>query len=161
MQITLEKVDYNNLKHQADLLSLLDHYAMDEMGGGKPLSDFSRENLLTSLSKLPHAFSIILYVDDKPAALSNCFEGFSTFACKPLVNIHDFVVHSDFRGKGLSKTLMNKVVDVAKEKGCCKITLEVLTGNKVAYQSYLAFGFKPYELSPEHGEAKFMELYLK
>ena len=160
MQLTLEKVDYNNPKHQADLLFLLNHYSLDEMGGNKPLSDFTQKNLISSLSQLPYAFSVILYADGQPAGLANCFEGFSTFACKPLVNIHDFVVHKDFRGKGLSKTLLGKVTDIAKAKGCCKITLEVLSGNQIAYKSYLKFGFKPYELTPEHGAAKFMELYL-
>lgn len=160
MAVTVEKIDYNNPQAQADLLFLLEHYAMDEMGGGKPLKDEVKQNLLSRLAELPHAFSVIAYVDGKPAGLSNCFEGFSTFACKPLINIHDFVVHKDFRGQGLSKKLMDKIVEISQEKQCCKITLEVLEGNKIAFQSYLSYGFKPYGLDPEFGSASFMEFYL-
>lgn len=160
MQVNVKQIDYTNPEHQSNLLFLLEHYAMDEMGGGKPLSSHAKNNLTTALAALPNAVSVIAYVDGQPAGLANCFIGFSTFACKPLINIHDLVVHENFRGQGLSKKLMNKISEIAKEKQCCKITLEVLTGNKVAYQSYLSYGFKPYELDPEHGSATFMEYYL-
>ena len=31
--------------------------------------------------------------------LVNCIEGFSTFACRPLVNVHDVVVRESHRGR--------------------------------------------------------------
>ena len=88
---------------------------------------------------------------------SNCFEGFSTFAAKPLVNIHDLAVSQNFRGMGISQLLLNKVEEVAREKGCCKVTLEVLSGNQTAINSYQKFGFRQYELDPEKGQAQFWE----
>lgn len=160
MQINLIKIDYLNPEHQAHLLFLLNHYAEDEMGGAKPLSEHVKQNLAAELAKRNDAFTIIAYVDGRPAGLANCFEGFSTFSCKPLINIHDLAVHRDYRGKGLSKHLMQKVTEEGKSRQCCKVTLEVLTGNKVAYNAYLKFGFKPYELKPENGSATFMEFYL-
>ncbi len=160
MHINLIKIDYLNPEHQAHLLYLLNHYAEDAMGGGKPLSNYAKENLTTELAKRPNAFTFIAYADGKPAGIANCFEGFSTFASKPLINIHDLAVHTDFRGKGISKMLMQAVSDEGKKRQCCKITLEVLTGNKIAFNAYLKFGFKPYELKPENGSATFMELYL-
>ena len=127
------------------------------MGGSQPLSESVRSNLANELSKLPHAFSIICYVNNKPAGLVNCFEAFSTFKCKPLINIHDVVVVSEFRGLGLSQKMLSKVEEIAKQKGCCKITLEVLEGNKVAQNSYLKFGFAGYELDPIMGKALFWQ----
>jgi len=150
-------VNYLNDRHAKDMAYLLNMYAKDPMGGGVALSDHVQENLAIELSKLPHAFSVICYVDDKPAGLINCFEGFSTFKCKPLVNIHDIVVVGGFRGLGISQLMLSEVERQAKEKGCCKMTLEVLEGNKIAQQSYIKFGFEGYELDPEMGKALFWQ----
>jgi ribosomal protein S18 acetylase RimI-like enzyme len=97
------------------------------------------------------------YVDRKPAGLVNCFEAFSTFKCKPIINIHDVTVNSDYRGLGISIKMLNKVEQIALEKGCCKLTLEVLEGNTVAKKAYTKFGFAGYKLDPGHGKAEFWE----
>jgi len=150
-------VDYNNPEQGADLVELLNCYASDAMGGGNALSEDINNKLCAELAKVPNAFSIIIYVEDKPAALVNCFQGFSTFKCKPLVNIHDLAVHPEFRGQGLSQKLLQEVENEAIKRGCCKVTLEVLSGNKVARNSYIKFGYNGYELDPEAGKAEFWE----
>jgi GNAT superfamily N-acetyltransferase len=109
------------------------------------------------LARRPHAFSILAYVNGEPAGLINCFEGFSTFKCRPLVNIHDVVVLSDYRGRGLSQLMMAKVEDIARQRGCCKLTLEVLEGNQAAQRAYLHYGFSGYQLDPGTGHALFWE----
>jgi ribosomal protein S18 acetylase RimI-like enzyme len=157
MKIDVLRADYLNAQHADDISYLLSNYAEDPMGGGAPLSDHVKQNLAKALSKLPHALSVISYVNDKPAGLINCFESFSTFKCKPLINIHDIVVVNEFRGMGISQLMLSKVEDIAKVKGCCKITLEVLEGNEIARNSYLKFGFDGYELDPEMGKALFWQ----
>ncbi|MGI9277959.1 MAG: GNAT family N-acetyltransferase [Endozoicomonas sp.] len=147
--------DYSNTDHATDIVELLNEYATDPMGGGEPLPEFAKENLALELSKLPHAFSVLCYVDGQPAGLANCFEAFSTFDCKPLINIHDLVVRSNFRGRGISQRLLNKIEETARDKGCGKVTLEVLEGNKTAQKAYLKYGFEPYQLDSEHGNALF------
>jgi ribosomal protein S18 acetylase RimI-like enzyme len=157
MKITITKVDYTDHQQSQDLLSLLASYAEDPMGGGAPLSADTQENLIKALAQRSFMFSLICYVDGKPAAFANCIESFSTFKCKPLINIHDFAVKKEFRGLNLSQKLMAEIENVAKSKGCCKITLEVLEGNKIAQSAYLKAGFKGYELDPEMGKAMFWE----
>ncbi|WP_345986708.1 GNAT family N-acetyltransferase [Sulfurimonas sp. HSL-1656] len=157
MNIQIEKADYWNEKHRADIPMLLDAYAHDPMGGGNPLKETVKANLVSELAKRPYAFSVIAYVDGEAAGLANCFEGFSTFACKPLVNIHDIAVLPEYRGLGISQKLLEKVEEIATEKGCCKITLEVLGNNAVAQGAYRKFGFAAYELDPEAGSAQFWE----
>jgi len=157
MSINLVNVDYLNPQHAQELIYLLDSYAQDPMGGGEGLNQYVKDNLVSELAKLPHALSLICYLDNKPAGLVNCFEAFSSFMCKPIMNIHDVVVLNEFRGKGISQLLLEKVEDVARERGCCKITLEVLEGNKVAQNSYMKFGFAGYELDPTMGKAMFWQ----
>jgi len=157
MQIKVTKVNYNDNKEARELVYLLNAYASDPMGGGKPLDKYVTENLVTELSKLPHAFSVISYVNNQPAVLINCFEAFSTFSCKPLVNIHDVMVLKEFRGNDLSQKMLEKVEEIALAKGCCKLTLEVLSENKIAKSSYAKYGFSSYEFDPKKGSAQFWQ----
>lgn len=157
MKIEVVKADYSNHQHKKDIPFLLNQYAMDPMGGGAPLSGDVYTNLVASLARLPHAFSLIVYVNDRPAGLANCFEAFSTFACKPLINIHDLCVSPEFRGLGLSQKMLAKVEEIAAAKGCCKITLEVLGNNEVAKSAYRKFGFAGYQLDPDAGQAQFWQ----
>ena len=157
MNIEILVADYKNKSHGFDIVYLLECYSIDPMGGGTLLSDHVKDNLVQELSDLPQAFSVLCYVDRKPAGLINCFEAFSTFQCKPLINIHDVVVAAHFRGLGISQLMMAAVEEIAKRKSCRKITLEVLEENKVAKSSYKKFGFSGYELNSPMGKAVFWE----
>jgi len=160
MNIETLKVDYSNQSQAADLCYLLNEYAKDPMGGGEALPDMVLNNIANELAKLPHALSIICYIDKKPAGLINCFEAFSTFNCKPLINIHDVVVLEEYRGNGLSQKMLLEVESIAKQKGCCKLTLEVLTKNEAAKSSYKKFGFSDYVLDSSAGTAVFWQKLL-
>ena len=139
---------------------MLDAYASDLMGGGEGISAFVRANLVSELRKRPAVHVFLAFDGDRPAGFANCIEGFSSFACKPLLNIHDFAVAPAYRGRGIAKQLMQAVEARARELGCCKITLEVLEGNAVARSLYAACGFVGYELNPETGKAMFMHRLL-
>jgi GNAT superfamily N-acetyltransferase len=157
MNIDIFVADYADARHAAEIAGLLDAYASDPMGGGTPLDASVRANLAAELAKRPNAFSVLCRVDGQPAGLANCFENFSTFQCKPLVNIHDVVVLKAFRGLGLSQKMLAKVEEIARGRGCCKLTLEVLEGNGPARSAYAKFGFAGYELDPAMGKALFFE----
>ena len=108
MNVEIIKGNYSNKDQGMDIALLMNSYAKDPMGGGKPLDDEVINNIATELSKLPYAFSIIGYIDGLPAGLVNCFELFSTFSCRPLINIHDMIVLKNFRGQGLSQKTNNR-----------------------------------------------------
>lgn len=157
MNVQVLVADYTDERHRRDIPALLDAYAKDPMGGGAPLDPEVKANLVDELSQRPHAFSVIAYVDGAPAGLVNCFEGFSTFQGKPLVNIHDVVVLAGFRGRGIARRMLAKVEEIARDKGCCKLTLEVLSNNEAAKSAYRRFGFSDYRLDPEAGSALFWQ----
>jgi GNAT superfamily N-acetyltransferase len=155
--INIQIADINNPAHAGAVVYLLNEYAQDPMGGGEPLSAFTQANLVGEMAKRPTIHVVLAFVDDKPAGLINCIEGFSTFACKPLLNIHDVVVLADYRGQGISSQLLKKAEEIARLLGCCKLTLEVLEGNKTAQAAYIANGFAGYQLDPEMGRAMFWQ----
>lgn len=157
MPTSIIQADYQNSQHANDIGFLMNCYARDPMGGNAALPKEIIDNIAIELGKRSYAFSVLCYVDNQPAGLINCFEAFSTFACKPLVNIHDVIVKKEFRGQGLSLQMLERVEEIAKSRDCCKMTLEVLTGNNVAKSAYQQFGFNAYELDPKLGSAEFWQ----
>lgn len=155
--IEIIEADLSVPTHAEAMVQLLDEYALDPIGGGQGLSDYVKTNLPVELAKRKTARIILAFIDTKPAGLVVCLEGFSTFACKPLLNIHDVIVGLPYRGRGLSKLLLQKAEAIALELGCCKLTLEVLEGNYIAQSAYKACGFSGYELNPQMGKALFWE----
>lgn len=157
------QADYGNPSHMAALIDLLDGYARDPMGGGEPLSDFARSHLPQALASRPQMFSVLAFDDalaGQAVGLVNCVEGFSTFACKPLVNVHDVVVAASHRGRGVGAQMLNQVAQLAQARGACKLTLEVLSGNAPARKLYERLGFENYQLAPAMGNALFMHKWL-
>ena len=104
-QLQIFRADYHQAAHASALVDLLDAYARDPAGGGQPLSDFAKTHLVQALAARPHAFSVLAFDGAQPVGLVNCIEGFSTFACRPLVNVHDVVVLASHRGRRVGEQM--------------------------------------------------------
>jgi GNAT superfamily N-acetyltransferase len=154
------RVDYRNIEHAAALVALMQCYACDPMGGGEPLPSAVIAALPQRLAALPHALSFFAWDGAQAIGLINVFEGFSTFKARPLLNIHDVIVEPAYRGRGVATALLQAVEVEALQRDCCKLTLEVLTGNRPAAQAYRVFGFEPYQLEPGAGVAEFWQKFL-
>lgn len=159
--IDVRRVDYGEPGDAQALVQLLDGYARDAAGGGQPLAAQVLQGLPAALQQRPQAFSVIAWAQQEggavPVGLVNCFEGFSTFACLPLVNVHDVVVAPGWRGRRIAQRMLALVETIARERGACKLTLEVLSGNTSAMALYLREGFAPYALDPAMGQAQFLQ----
>lgn len=153
-------VNYADAQHAQALIQLLDAYAQDPAGGGMPLTDFAKQHLVPALAARPQAFSVLAFAGTQAVGLVNCFEGFSTFACKPLVNIHDVVVLASHRGQRVGEQMLALVVQLARARGACKLTLEVLQGNHSARRLYERVGFTGFQLDTALGSAQFLQKWL-
>lgn len=160
MSLRIVPVDLKNDAISKRWLELLDHYARDPMGGGTGLSDYAKGNLVGKLQDFPGFHGALAYQDENAVGLINCFLGFSTFAAKPLLNIHDVVVHAAQRRQGIGQALLYWAEQRARELGCCKLTLEILSGNSLAMASYARAGYAPYVLDPAAGQALLMQKLL-
>jgi ribosomal protein S18 acetylase RimI-like enzyme len=157
---SVRPADYANSADAAAIVMLLDAYARDPAGGGEPLSDFAKANLVRALAARPQAFSILAFDGDHAVGLVNCIEGFSTFKCKPLVNVHDVAVLASHRGRGIAEQMLREAERIARERGAVKLTLEVLSGNTPAMKLYQRFGFAGYQLDPAMGSAQFLQKWI-
>jgi GNAT superfamily N-acetyltransferase len=160
--ITIIRANLINPDQSAALMRLMDEYASGATGGGEPLNAYTRAHLAATLRTRPGAHTLLAVERDDTngeiyVGLLNAFEGFSTFACQPLLNIHDVIVTAAWRGKGIGKQLMQAAEELARELGCCKLTLEVLEGNSKAQAAYQSLGYAGYELDPSMGKALFWQ----
>ncbi|MCY0967036.1 GNAT family N-acetyltransferase [Parathalassolituus penaei] len=158
--LQIVEVDFHNPGHMQALVQLLDHYAHDPMGGGTGLDPQVKAELPQRLAGFAGAHSWLGWGDQQPVALLNAFDGFSTFRARPLLNIHDLVVHADYRGRGLARRMLDVAGQWARQRDYCKLTLEVLSNNRSAMAAYRAAGFEAYELDPQAGQAQFWQKYL-
>ena len=154
------RADYADPVHASALVALLDAYAQDPAGGGQALSEYAKTHLVRELAARPQAFSVLAFDASAPVGLVNCIEGFSTFQCRPLVNVHDVVVLPSYRGQRVAEQMLALAESVARERGACKLTLEVLQGNQSARRLYERVGFAGYQLDPALGKAQFLQKWL-
>jgi ribosomal protein S18 acetylase RimI-like enzyme len=157
---SVRRADYRDANDAAALVMLLDAYASDPAGGGEPLSEFAKANLVLELAARPQAYSVLAFDGAQPVGLVNCIEGFSTFACRPLVNVHDVAVVASHRGRGIAEQMLREAERIAIERGAVKMTLEVLSGNAPAMKLYQRIGFAGYQLDPAMGTAGFLQKWL-
>ena len=68
------------------------------------------------------------------------FKNFSTFLGKPGIYLEDLYVQPAMRGKGIGKSLLNKIISIAKERNYGRIEWSVLDWNKPAIDFYENLG---------------------
>lgn len=125
---------------------MLDAYAQDPMGGGKPMAEDVKARLIPGLRAHPATYVFLAYrndprADGEPVGIANSFLGFSTFAARPLLNIHDLAVIPKARRLGVGRKLLDAVAEKAKSLDCCAVTLEVRDDNPAARKLYADYGF--------------------
>ncbi len=147
--IRIRQADLQNADDRHAVLHLIDVYARDAMGSGQSLPKDTGRRTIDGLRSHPAGSQFVAYAGDEPVGLAVCFLGFSTFAGRPLINIHDVIVRPDYRRRGIAKELLEHVESVARQNDCCKLTLEVRYDNTPAKSAYHQHGFArgqpPYE----------------
>ena len=141
MAVAVVDADLSCPLHRDAILELLNAYASDLMGHGRPLPDAVQQNLIAGLKSHPTTLVLLAFEEDQPVGVAVCFRGFSTFAARPLLNIHDLAVLPESRGRGIGRKLLEATHRRAAELGCCKVTLEVREDNHRAQGLYRSLGY--------------------
>ena len=135
------RVDLENSAHCSNLLMLLDDYMRGEMGNGKPMTDRLGTEIINGLKNHAGYIGFFACVGHKFAALANCNLNFSTWQAKPLINIHDFIVSSAMRNRGIGMFLLKEIERYAADNHYCRINLEVRNDNYIAQNLYRKAGY--------------------
>ncbi|MFT4694253.1 MAG: GNAT superfamily N-acetyltransferase [Francisella sp.] len=87
---------------------------------------------------------IFIAVDSKTDSIMgfvNLFPSYSSLSLQRLWILNDLGVSSDFRGKGVSKALIHKVQEFAKETNAIRVELKTALTNTTAQSLYRAMNF--------------------
>lgn len=134
--------DFNNPEQRDSYLSLLNQYMVHPMGGmSHGLDTRLQQRLVHDMLDNPRAHCFLLRQGQQYVGFSTCYMLYSTFHALPYLYIHDIFVNGDSRDKGLGTTLLNGLIDYARQSHCCKVTLEVRADNAPARHVYAKAGF--------------------
>lgn len=145
MAVTIREADLADPVEAAGLVEILDSYARGPGGQNAPLSSEVRAGLVQGLRAHPTALPLLAFSGTRVVGAAVCVWGYSTFAARPLLNVHDFAVLPEFQGQGVGRRLLDEVERRARERGCCKLTLEVHESNEGAKRLYRDVGFGPWD----------------
>jgi len=154
--LRVEEADLGNPAHQQAVVSLTAAYAEDVMGQGGPLSEEVRGRLVAALRAHPTTRIFLAWLGDEPVGLATCFVGFSTFAARPLLNVHDLAVRPGHRGCGIGSALLAAAEAAARASGYVRLTLEVKERNPRARAVYAKAGFATEDPTDGLGATLFM-----
>ena len=133
--------DFGNEYHCTMIAELINQYIEDPMGGGKPLGKLQQLRMVDGLANHQSCLVLFATIEETIVGMATCFINFSTFNAKHFLNIHDLIVIKELRGIGIGSLLLQKCIDISKERNYCKVTLEVRNDNTVAQSVYKNQGF--------------------
>jgi ribosomal protein S18 acetylase RimI-like enzyme len=144
----IREADLSDSADASALVEIVDSYARGPGGQNAPLTPEARANLAKGVREHPAAFALLAFDGARAVGAAVCFVGFSTFAGKPFVNVHDLAVLPSHQGRGIGSRLLAEVERRALAAGACKVTLEVVEANHGARRLYARHGFGPSDAAP-------------
>ena len=96
MELSILQVDLQNPEHCSQVVKLLNDYMNDPMGNNRPMPAGLGTQIIVRLKQHSGFIGFFVMVGEQFAGLANCNLNFSTFQAKLLINIHDFIVASEF-----------------------------------------------------------------
>jgi GNAT superfamily N-acetyltransferase len=91
----------------------------------------------------PYAECVIARWQGQPAGFALFFHNYSTFLGRPGIYLEDLFVKPEFRGKGVGRALLQRLAQVAQERGCGRLEWSVLDWNEPAIGFYRSLGAIP------------------
>jgi len=85
---------------------------------------------------------LLAYYDNRPAGMALFFHNYSTFEGKPGIYLEDLYVKPEFRGKGIGKSLLLRLINIASKRKCGRVEWAVLDWNQSAIDFYTKLGAK-------------------
>ena len=91
----------------------------------------------------PYAETLIAEDAGKPVAFALFFHNFSTFLAQPGLYLEDLFVVPEHRGAGIGRALLERLAQIAVERGCGRMEWAVLDWNESAIGFYEKLGARP------------------
>lgn len=130
--VLVVRADLHDPAHAAAWKACTQAYASDPMGGASPLTEELLQRSVVGLRDLPSSLVFLAFDGAAPAGMATCFRAWSTFAARPLINVHDLAVNAAYRGNGVGGALLRAVEAAARAEGCGKARAAAPRGRTLA-----------------------------
>jgi GNAT superfamily N-acetyltransferase len=90
-----------------------------------------------------YAETLIAEDDGEPIGFALFFHNYSTFLAQPGIYLEDLFVFPEKRGGGVGRLLLQRLAQVAVDRGCGRLEWAVLDWNVDAIRFYERLGAKP------------------
>lgn len=95
------------------------------------------------IEMIPHNYKqVAVFENDICVGLSGFWTGIKLW-CGKYIEIDNFIVHEDYRSRGIGKMLTDYIDNIAEETGCTMAVLDAFTGNYTAHRFYYNQGYNP------------------
>ncbi|TMC37317.1 MAG: GNAT family N-acetyltransferase [Chloroflexi bacterium] len=91
----------------------------------------------------PYAETLIAEDGEAAVGFALFFHNFSTFLAQPGIYLEDLFVLPERRGSGIGRALLERLAQVAVERGCGRLEWAVLDWNESAIRFYERLGARP------------------
>lgn len=91
----------------------------------------------------PAAEVLLAFAKEQPVGFAVYFFNFSTWLGRPGLYLEDLFVRPETRGRGYGRALLQRLAQIAQERGCGRMEWAVLNWNDPAIQFYRKLGAKP------------------
>lgn len=169
MDWSISEADLTDPFDLASTVGLVDAYASEPIGLGRPLGEAGRDRLASLLTSTPGVFALLAVQsgigsgagadpgadpgagvfgpDGRSSGTGEAIGvavyqvGISSFAQRVRVNIHDLYVRPAWRGRGVASGLIESVCQRSAAVGAAAVSLEVRSDNPRAAALYERLGF--------------------
>lgn len=99
-------------------------------------------NMLGKFEKDENMYLLVLEVDNQVvSSVQMAIIESLTHNVRPFAIVENVVTHADYRNRGYASALLTKAIEIAKEKGCYKISLETGSNKESTLNFYRKNGF--------------------
>lgn len=141
-EVTIHQANLNRMEDQQAVVMLVRAFAREVLSAKKQ-PNIQPVDLISGLNRHPTSVVFLAKRLKEYIGIITAFYGFSTFAARQTINIHDLHVMPDWRRQGVATRLLQAVEEKARRLNCCKLTLEVHDKNAAAQALYRKFRIKP------------------
>ncbi|MGF1477923.1 MAG: GNAT family N-acetyltransferase [Cyanophyceae cyanobacterium] len=88
----------------------------------------------------PYAEAIVAQWEEQVVGFALFFTNYSTFLTRPGIYLEDIFVLPEYRRRGIGRAILDRVAQIARERGCSRLEWSVLDWNEPAIAFYKELG---------------------